>query len=55
MTEITGAVVVVTGANGGLGQEFVRQLLDRGAATVYAAARTPRAQVGDRVVPCGST
>ncbi|OII18862.1 SDR family oxidoreductase [Curtobacterium sp. MCBA15_013] len=51
MTEITGAVVVVTGANGGLGQEFVRQLLDRGAATVYAAARTPRAQVGDRVVP----
>lgn len=51
MTEIAGAVVVVTGANGGLGQEFVRQLLDRGAATVYAAARTPRAQVGDRVVP----
>lgn len=51
MTEITGAVVVVTGANGGLGQEFVRQLLDRGAATVYAAARTPRAQVDDRVVP----
>lgn len=51
MTEIAGAVVVVTGANGGLGQEFVRQLLDRGAATVYAAARTPRAQVDDRVVP----
>lgn len=51
MTEIAGAVVVVTGANGGLGQELVRQLLDRGAATVYAAARTPRAQVDDRVVP----
>jgi NAD(P)-dependent dehydrogenase (short-subunit alcohol dehydrogenase family) len=34
--------VLVTGANGGLGQQFVRQALDRGAAKVYAAARTPR-------------
>lgn len=36
------AVVLVTGANGGLGQQFVTQALDRGAAKVYATARTPR-------------
>jgi NAD(P)-dependent dehydrogenase (short-subunit alcohol dehydrogenase family) len=45
------AVVLVTGANGGLGTEFVRQALDRGAAKVYATARTPRSWDDDRVVP----
>jgi NAD(P)-dependent dehydrogenase (short-subunit alcohol dehydrogenase family) len=45
------AVVLVTGANGGLGTEFVRQALDRGAAKVYATARTPKAWDDDRVVP----
>ena len=39
---ISGAVVLVTGANGGLGREFVTQALERGAAKVYASARTPR-------------
>ena len=39
---ISGAVVLVTGANGGLGREFVAQALERGAAKVYATARTPR-------------
>ena len=51
MTTITDAVVLVTGANGGLGQEFVRQALARGAATVYASARTPRDWDDERVVP----
>lgn len=37
--KIEGSVVLVTGANRGLGAEYVRQLLDRGAAKVYAAAR----------------
>jgi NAD(P)-dependent dehydrogenase (short-subunit alcohol dehydrogenase family) len=43
--------VLVTGANGGLGTEFVRQALERGARRVYAAARTPRTWDDDRVVP----
>jgi NAD(P)-dependent dehydrogenase (short-subunit alcohol dehydrogenase family) len=45
------AVVLVTGANGGLGTEFVRQAVERGAAKVYATARTPRAWDDDRIVP----
>lgn len=39
--KIEGAVVLVTGANRGLGLEFSKQLLARGAAKVYAAARDP--------------
>ncbi|GAB3571068.1 SDR family oxidoreductase [Amycolatopsis endophytica] len=38
---IEGAVALVTGANRGLGRHFVRQLLARGAARVYATARHP--------------
>ena len=38
---IKGAVVLVTGANRGLGAEYVRQLLERGATKVYAGARSP--------------
>lgn len=52
---IAGARALVTGANRGLGKAFVEQLLVRGAAKVYAAARNPGA-VGvddDRVVPIG--
>ena len=33
------AVALVTGANRGVGQEFVAQLLDRGVSKVYATAR----------------
>ncbi|WP_413757002.1 SDR family oxidoreductase [Streptomyces sp. MMBL 11-3] len=40
-TRIEGAVALVTGANRGLGRHFARQLLERGAARVYAAARRP--------------
>jgi hypothetical protein len=36
MTDIAGQAVVVTGANGGLGREWVAQALERGAAKVYA-------------------
>lgn len=51
MTELTGATVLVTGANGGLGTEFVRQALDRGARKVYAAARRPQEWGDERIVP----
>jgi NAD(P)-dependent dehydrogenase (short-subunit alcohol dehydrogenase family) len=40
--EIEDSVVLVTGANRGIGAEWVRQLRDRGAAKVYAAARNPQ-------------
>lgn len=43
--------MLVTGANGGLGTEFVHQALERGAAKVYATARTPREWNDERVVP----
>lgn len=48
---LAGRTVLVTGANGGLGEEFVRQALDRGARRVYAAARTPRSWMNGRVEP----
>lgn len=51
MTTIDGAVVLVTGANGGLGIEFVKQALERGASKVYATARTPREWNDPRIVP----
>lgn len=36
---LEGAVVLVTGANGGLGQVFVKQLLDAKVGKIYAAGR----------------
>jgi NAD(P)-dependent dehydrogenase (short-subunit alcohol dehydrogenase family) len=53
MTQLAHQTVLVTGANRGLGREFVRQLLDRDVAKVYAAARDPRTiDTSDpRVVP----
>lgn len=44
-------VVLVTGATGGLGQEFVKQALARGAAKVYAGARRDHDWGDPRVVP----
>lgn len=44
------AVVLVTGANGGLGTAFVEQALERGARIVYATARSPRTWDDPRVV-----
>lgn len=51
MPSLTGAVVLVTGANGGIGTNFVHQALARGAAKVYATARTPRSWDDERIVP----
>jgi NAD(P)-dependent dehydrogenase (short-subunit alcohol dehydrogenase family) len=48
---IENSVAFVTGANRGLGREFTRALLERGARTVYAAARDPRTVTGPGVVP----
>ncbi|PPF90122.1 short-chain dehydrogenase [Subtercola sp. Z020] len=39
--QLKNAVVLVTGANRGIGREFVAQLQARGAAKIYAASRTP--------------
>lgn len=51
MPSLSGAVVLVTGANGGIGTHFVHDALARGAAKVYASARTPREWDDDRIVP----
>ena len=50
---LAGARVLVTGANRGLGKAFVEELLSRGVARVYAAARNPDTVdiTDDRVVP----
>ncbi|WP_030661352.1 SDR family oxidoreductase [Streptomyces cellulosae] len=40
--KIEGSIALVTGGNRGIGRHFVQQLLDRGAAKVYAAARNPQ-------------
>ena len=41
MSRIAGKTALVTGANRGIGRAFVEELLDAGAAKVYAAARDP--------------
>lgn len=51
--EINGRIALVTGANRGIGRQFVLELLERGAAKVYASARQPeKVDIDDaRVVP----
>lgn len=55
--ELAGRRVLVTGANRGLGEQFVEALLARGVNRVYAGARNAEALLpltarhGDRVVP----
>jgi NAD(P)-dependent dehydrogenase (short-subunit alcohol dehydrogenase family) len=49
--DLGNSVVLVTGATGGLGQEFVTQSLARGAAKVYAGARRDHEWADPRVVP----
>ncbi|MGK3207365.1 SDR family oxidoreductase [Amycolatopsis sp. MEPSY49] len=39
--QLRGATALVTGANRDLGRDFARELLERGAAKVYATARRP--------------
>jgi NAD(P)-dependent dehydrogenase (short-subunit alcohol dehydrogenase family) len=48
---LKGRVVLVTGANGGLGEQFVEQAIERGASKVYAAARAPKAWGDVRIEP----
>jgi NAD(P)-dependent dehydrogenase (short-subunit alcohol dehydrogenase family) len=49
--EISGSVALVTGAGRGLGRVFARQLVSRGAATVYGAARDPARVTEPGVTP----
>ncbi len=49
--ELKNAVVLVTGANRGIGAEFVAQLKERGAAKIYAASRHPSTHDVDGVEP----
>ena len=50
-TKIDGAAALVTGGNRGFGRALVDELLDRGAAKVYATARTPHAPRDGRILP----
>ncbi|MBX9639109.1 MAG: SDR family oxidoreductase [Mycobacteriaceae bacterium] len=50
MVSIQGSTVVVTGGQRGLGKAVVDELLQRGAAKVYATARSPQPSVDERVV-----
>ncbi|HJY61097.1 MAG TPA: SDR family NAD(P)-dependent oxidoreductase, partial [Streptosporangiaceae bacterium] len=49
--KIDGSVALVTGANRGLGRAFAKELVSRGAATVYGAARDPGAVSEPGVLP----
>ncbi|MFD4197793.1 SDR family oxidoreductase [Amycolatopsis thermoflava] len=49
--EIAGSIALVTGANRGLGRVLATALLDRGAKTVYAAARNPESITDPRLTP----
>jgi NAD(P)-dependent dehydrogenase (short-subunit alcohol dehydrogenase family) len=48
---IHGAVALVTGANRGVGAEFAKALLARGARTVLGGVRTPDADAPEGVTP----
>jgi len=50
-TTFAGKSVLITGANRGLGQAFVEELLRRGAERVYAGTRQPTVSGDERVTP----
>jgi NAD(P)-dependent dehydrogenase (short-subunit alcohol dehydrogenase family) len=50
-TPISGAAALVTGGNRGFGRAMVEELLDRGAAKVYATSRSPQPPGDERVIP----
>jgi NAD(P)-dependent dehydrogenase (short-subunit alcohol dehydrogenase family) len=47
--QLDGRTLLVTGANGGLGEQFVQQALERGAKRVYASARHPKQWNDERI------
>jgi NAD(P)-dependent dehydrogenase (short-subunit alcohol dehydrogenase family) len=49
--KIHGSVALVTGANRGLGRAFAKELVSRGAAKVYGAARDPASVTEPGVLP----
>lgn len=54
--KIEGSTVLITGANGGIGQAFVEELLKRGAAKIYLGARNTASletllATSDKLVP----
>lgn len=49
--KIEGATALVTGANRGIGKAFAEELLDRGAAKVYAAVRDVSTVTDPRLTP----
>ena len=49
--KIDGSVALVTGANRGLGRAYARELVSRGAARVYGAARHPDQVTGPGLTP----
>lgn len=48
---LDGSIAFVTGGNRGLGDKFVRALLEAGASKVYAAARDPRTVKAEGAIP----
>ncbi|WP_406485753.1 SDR family oxidoreductase [Streptomyces phaeochromogenes] len=48
---LNGSIALVTGGNRGLGNNFVRALLEAGASKVYAAARDPRTVTAEGAIP----
>lgn len=51
MTQIEGAVVLVTGGSRGIGKSLVQAFYDSGASKVYATARDPRTVTNPDAVP----
>jgi NAD(P)-dependent dehydrogenase (short-subunit alcohol dehydrogenase family) len=51
VTAITGKIVLITGANRGIGRALLEEALHRGAQQVYAGTREPFAHPDERVTP----
>ncbi|MDE1906178.1 MAG: SDR family NAD(P)-dependent oxidoreductase [Rhodospirillales bacterium] len=54
--KVENSTVLITGANGGIGKEFVTELLRRGAAKIYLGVRDPKSvtsllALSDKLVP----